>query len=426
MKHLVLLSGAGALLAMAACGSTAPASPSATSTAARSAATPVTAAQSVLVFTRSHGSPSSSIVTTFRRLDGTAINTITSSNSDSTFDLSVSNNNNYIGYSQALLSSDELYPPSGGVTVTKWAVIGKDGTSHPLPSSLTQFLNQVAPTGDTPRILAGVFLVGGDTLFAGVSSSSGSVDYDRVDLASGEVTTLFTANQTSTAQFYAFLPENITPSGSDISFLAANATVMNHTVQGLAVVTYNVATGAIAVHQLPDAIAAAVVPSRAATAWAPATFVSPDGGLVIYQSTATANGAQVFTTHVYHVVDGRDVTVPARAGIAFTGGANSVFFSPDNGYAALLGGGASGGQKMVVVSTATGTTVKTVGVSDPSRENVTPMGWTSGGALVYVTIAATLPGSFNPENGVTHSLDPVTGQVHDYPANFGELIAVLY
>jgi hypothetical protein len=429
-----LVSTGGLIIALAGCGPTVAVRPGATppptaapqTSTAQPTATPVPPAPSILVFAKySGGRVASSAVTTLRRLDGTAINTVTSSNSDSTFDMT-SNNSGYIGYSQEVLASNELYNAAGSVSVTKWAILGKDGVSRPVAPSLTPFLNQSWQTTGDARILPGIFIDGAGTLFAAESSTSGTVKYDRVNVTTGEVTTLFTATAISSAGFFTFLPENISPSGDEISFLVANATVANQTVAGLAVATFAPQTGAVVVHDLPSSIAHAFAPPPGATVGAASpAFASADGNLVVYQSAAVTNGTQTLSIHVYQVDSGQDLTIPAATHVSFSGGANSVFFSPDNTYAALLNSGGSAGG-IVVVATSTGAVVKSVPISDTSTQDIALMGWTSTKDLVYVTTTAGTPGSFDPENGIAHLFDPATGSIHDYAAGLGELIAVLY
>ena len=428
---------AGTILALAGCGSvagptTAPAksatsSPTATVTQPASpTATAVPAAPSMLVFNTFHGSTSDAVgVTTFRQLDGTIIASVTSQRSDSTFDLSATNSDGYIGYSHELLSSDQLAPPGGAVSVTTWGFLEKDGSAHPAAPSLTTFLNETWQTGEA-RVGPGIFVVDPGTLFAAEATSSGPINYKRVNLATGDVTTLFTARALPSAQPFSFITENISPSGDTISFLAANAMVMNQVVNGLAVVTFDVPTSALVVHPLPPVIATEFLPRPGATAWEPTVFASADGSLVVYQTSVVVNGSNAFTTHVYDTLSGQEVAVAASAPISFVPGENSVFFSPDDTYTALAGMTPSGGDDLVVAATATGAIVKAIGVPDDTTHSVTPMGWTSSGALIFVTNTATTPGNFNPDNAVTHSLDPATGTVHDYPAGWGELAAVLY
>jgi len=347
-------------------------------------------------------------------LDGTTFKAITSRNTDSTFD-PISDNSGYIGYSSALLSSNELYPAGGGVAVTQWAVTGKDGVVHPIPASSTQYLNQTWQTGNT-HISGGIFVTGTKTMFASVWSAVGVTRYDRVDLTSGRVTTLFTVRFTSpvvasTPELFA--PENITPSGNEISFLVANVTLGNLRVRGLAVVTYDVAAGSFSVHQLASSIAKAVLPPPTVSAFALTAFVSPDGGLLVYQTASVVDGGQVLLTHVYHVATGQDVLIPASLGVGFDGGSNSVFFSPDNSYAAM-----AGDSRLVVAATATGTIIKTVDEPDAGGPSIVPLGWTSTGAFVY---------ALNPSGLETaYSFDPATGTDFEFPADLGELMAVLY
>ncbi len=374
-------------------------------------------AGSVLVFSMS--SPTTDI-TTFVRLNGTTLKTISSRDTDSTFSTPISDRDNYIGYSSALLTSNELYPSDGAVAVTNdWALLAKDGSVQQLPAASIQFLNQSRHVDTTP-FDPGIFVTETGSLFVAVESPSGVAHYDQVDLTSGQVTTLFTV-RSLTAQGSAsppelFSPQNLTPSGDRISFLAANVSLTNQNINGLAVVTYDVAAATMSIRHLSSSIAKAILPSPTVSAFALSAFVSADGSLLVYQTASVVDGSQVFVTHIYHIATGRDVILPGSAGVAFGGGANPVIFSPDNAFAAM-----AGGNRLIVAATSTGAIVKTVDVPASGGPSIVPLGWTSSAALVYVTVS-----SSGLEGESAHSVDPATGMDFAYPTDLGELIAVLY
>src|SRR5207248_2211065 len=98
--------------------------------------------------------PGASSVIKITDTNGTIIKTIKVTQTDSIYD-SIGNN----GYSRGTLASDEIYPTSGPVMTTKWAVLKYDGSSLPVSSVITAPLNNISDPYRTSFITPHNFLL---------------------------------------------------------------------------------------------------------------------------------------------------------------------------------------------------------------------------------------------------------------------------
>ena len=167
---------------------------------------------------------------------GAVIGSFQCTNSASTCDQPVTDTNNYIGGSTALLASDEVRAAGGGVAVDDYSVLEKDGTVETVAASLTPLLDQIVEGSP------GVFLIGPDALLATVGTAEGAVDFDEIDLGSGTVTPLIAASPLPGPGSFLFQVENVDPAEQLVSFLVSDASLNGRPVTGVAVAVLNMET----------------------------------------------------------------------------------------------------------------------------------------------------------------------------------------
>jgi hypothetical protein len=160
--------------------------------------------------------------------------------------------------------------------------------------------------------------------------------------------------------------------------------------------------------------------------------VSADGRFFAYQE-ATQTDAQnrsILTIHIVDLDSGRDIALPVNA-IRLAGNSRGLRFSPDGSALVAYGvdtwpdASRKASAKMLVFATADGRLLSTIDVGDQSYNAVAPVGWTGAHTLAYTVNTTTRLGDFTNSPSMAHTLDVLTGERHDLPAGFGQLVAVL-
>ena len=99
---------------------------------------------------------------------------------------------------------------------------------------------------------------------------------------------------------------------------------------------------------------------------------------------------------------------------------NLSTFSPTDQWAALLGGGTSGTQALLIVDTATGGLVADIAARFPGDHSLLPLDWASPTQLVFIT---------NQEQSanamITHLYDLESGHITTFRSGLGSFVAVL-
>jgi hypothetical protein len=332
---------------------------------------------------------------------GTILHSFASAGVDATF-VPLSDADNYIGNSTAVLAS------SVGGSV--WAVVQADGTATPVAPSLTPLLKQVG--------FPGIFLVAPATVFAVLQypNTENPFKFYELNLTSGAVlasASLVPLNRSGTVLFE---PENIDPTAHLLSFLVANTTFRDVRITGMSVVTLDYATNVVTVHPLNAAVAHDILPPETGTPQYESTAsVSADGSVLIYQSATTA------TTHILDLLTGHALTLAPSLNLSFALGQNSVFFSPGDRYAALIGISPSGQSGLFfVIDTSSGALIRNIASSLAQNEYLSDLGWAGPTQLVYTS---------NTTNQIateaTHLEDVVSGTTTIFPSALGAIIAVL-
>jgi hypothetical protein len=289
-------------------------------------------------------------------------------------------------------------------STTKWAVIDSDGTSSPVASSLTPLLNNIGFPGN--------FLVAPSTLYMvqQFPSEKNPFKFYELNLATGAILRSDSMVPLSGSRTVLFEPENIDLAAHLLTFLIANTTFEHVQINALSVVTLNLTTNALAVRPLAPGIADDLLPPAGIPQYLTNAYVSGDGSLLIYQ---TPSGS---ATYILDLKTGRTSTIPSDMNLMFIGGQNSVYYSPTDQYAALIGVDASQALKFFIVDTATGTIVKNLAPLIPNAvQFVQIMGWASPTRLIYASDASTSASAdradvFDLQSGTTSPFPAVDGQ----------------
>ncbi len=354
---------------------------------------------------------------TFTALGGDVIETLAVTASDSTYSVFASAGSGYMSYSDAALASNEVVAADGTVSLTAWSVLEKDGSAVQVPAPLTQLLNTAAGRQSTPMIQPPVFLSARTTMYALVSGTAGD-SYDSINLSSGAITDLFPVDFPTSEASSIFIPENMSPSGNLISFIAANVTVDDTSVSGAAALSYDVTSGSLAFHDLPASIADAIIPGGG-SGWQPDFSLSQDADLLVSPEIG-----------IYNVMTGQTAPIPGLCD--WPSGSSSVYFSADETEVAVhcvssTGEESTSEDEVAIARTGTGALLASVSEPSPGLQDLIPVGWASDGDFYYDTGEASASNPWTFISGFSgHSLDPATGAIHDYAASLGDLAAVLY
>jgi hypothetical protein len=332
---------------------------------------------------------------------GTVLHSFESEALDATFE-PISDALNYIGNSTAILASS--------VGRSLWGVVQADGTATPVAPSLTPLLKQIG--------FPGTFLIAPATLFTVLqfANPENPFKFYELNLTSGAVlasASLVPLNRSGTVLFE---PQNIDPTAHLLSFLIANTTFRDVKIPGLSVVTLDYATDAMSVHALGSAIARDILPPDLGTPQYETTaYVSADGSVLIYQSATTA------TTTILDVPTGHAITLAPSLNLSFIPGQNSVFFSPGDRYAALIGTSPAGDTGLFfVIDTTSGALIRNIGASVAQNAYVNDLGWAGPAQLVYSTDTTN-----QLATEVTHLEDVVAGTTTTFRSALGQFVAVL-
>jgi hypothetical protein len=343
---------------------------------------------------------------TFRDGGGTVLHTFATTALDGTF-VPLSNNYNYVGTSTAILSR------SNGITTNaKWSVIHPDGSVSPVASSLTPLLNRISGSN-----FPGNFLVDPSTLFAieQLHNTQNPFKFYELDLATGATLSAASLVPLKSSGTVLFEPENIDPEAHVLSFLIANTTFDNVKISALSVATLEYQTDTLTVHPLASQVAHDILPGVGETPqYTTSAFVSGDGFLLIYQSSDAA------TTSILNLASGKTVAVASPLKPTFIIGQESVYFSPTNQYAALIGVGASRSSAFFIVDTATGAVRADIAALFHGDHSLTPMDWAGPIQLIFTTDQTIFANS-----EITHVYDLATGKVTTFPSGIGPFIGVL-
>jgi hypothetical protein len=397
-RTVPLLVGLGFLTA---CGA-ATSSPGTSSQAASQTARPTSGALPAAVFAfESSGTPSATW--SFTDSNGTVLDAFTCVPGDGRF-VPVSNNYNYVGGSNAILAHSVGISPS-----TKWTVIQANGTSTAVATSLTPLLNTIGFPGD--------FLVAPSTLYMvqQFPNAKNPFKFLELNLATGTILETASLVPLTSSRSVLFEPENIDVATHQLSFLIANTTFENVKISALSVVTLDLITNVLTVHSLAAQVAADILPPAGIPQYVTTAYVSGDGSLLTYQTpTGTA-------TYVLNLKTGRTATLAAGLNLAFVNGQNSVYYSPTNEYAALIGAGPAGALRIFVIKTATGALVKNIAVLIPKAVlSVQIMDWASPTDVIYATNETT---SASTER--TSLFDLQSAKARLFPTAVGQFISVL-
>jgi hypothetical protein len=182
------------------------------------------------------------------------------------------------------------------------------------------------------------------------------------------------------------------------------------------VVTLDYATDAMSVHALGSAIARDILPRDSGTPQYETTaYVSADGSVLIYQSATAA------TTTILDVPTGHAITLAPSLNLSFIPGQNSVFFSPGDRYAALIGTSPAGDTGLFfVIDTTSGALIRNIGASVAQNAYVNDLGWAGPAQLVYSTDTTN-----QLATEVTHLEDVVAGTATTFRSALGQFVAVL-
>jgi hypothetical protein len=332
---------------------------------------------------------------------GAVIGSFQCTNSASTCDQPVTDTNNYIGGSTALLASDEVRAAGGGVAVDDYSVLEKDGTVETVAASLTPLLDQIVEGSP------GVFLIGPDALLATVGTAEGAVDFDEIDLGSGTVTPLIAASPLPGPGSFLFQVENVDPAEQLVSFLVSDASLNGRPVTGVAVAVLNMETSGLTLRGVPPAIAADLQPFNGSYTGQ----VTADGSLLAYGSGQATN--------ILDLNSGHDAVIAG----AWTsdGEVNSVLFSPGDGYVAL----SDGDDGIEVAQTSSGSVLQNITVPNDDLHFMAPMGWAGSSSLAFVTNTTSTKGMFDPNTEIAHVMSLPSGGVETVGSGLGELMAVL-
>jgi hypothetical protein len=341
---------------------------------------------------------------TFTDSNGTVRDAFTCTSSDGQA-MPLSNQLNYVGGSTAILASS-----LGSTPTTKWTVIQANGTSTAVPASLTPILNTLG--------FPGIFLVAPSTLYAAqqVTNPKHPFTFLELNLTTGRVLESDPLVPLVSSRTALFEPENFDVSADRMSFLIANTRFENVTIGPLSVVTLNLGTKALTVHPLAASVAADILPPSGIPQYETTAYVSGDGSLLTYQ---TPTGS---ATYFLNVNTGRIATLDTDLNLTFIGGQNSVYYSPANQYAALIGADPAGtALRLVVVDPSTGDLVKEIDSSLPNAvQSAQLMGWADPTHVILSTNEGTYA-----DTERTSLFDVETGKSTLFPVSTGQFIGVL-
>ncbi len=422
------------LLLLGACGSSQPtATPAASASASAPSspsATPQPPAPSQLLFASAPviaASPAAGDRNTlsWTRTDGSAITTVSAGRQDPSFFIPVTDGHNWSGISSSVLSSSQPQPVNvpSRTPSTAYAVLTKDGSVHPAAAgaAVTTFLTQAAPVPGNARA---IFVTNGQ-LFATVAASD-HVDIDRVDLASGQMTTLLTAEPLSSSLYFTLQLDGLSADGQQLSFIAANTTLGGHQFAGLSTVVMNTSTATWNARLLPQSVNDAALPQKPPSGAASGplrVFASLDGTAAVYDTFGVSGGRQTTMAHEYSLSTSTDTMLATDvSNVALGPSWSPVLWSPDGTKIALSSGEPfTNVPRVIVVDAATGKVVQNPPA--PSGQRVMDaLGWTSDGNLVYESSA----GNSTSDVVTTHVLNVSSGAARDLPAALGHLVAFLY
>jgi hypothetical protein len=154
--------------------------------------------------------------------------------------------------------------------------------------------------------------------------SSGKVGLVKINLVSGAVTTLLSAESTNTPGpdlniIGGITPNTISHDGSTMYLLGNNTRINSVVASGKSLIGLDLSTGKFTAKSLPSGDYSG-------------SAISKDSGLVTYQTFVIKNNYAVESNHIYNVSNSKDVVLPGE-------GLSSVrsSFSPDGAYLAVKG-----------------------------------------------------------------------------------------
>jgi len=363
--------------------------------------TPSAARGSVLVFQQ--GASTGAWTTSIVGPDGVVRHTASANPDQATFTAA------YAQYNHVVIEAGAL------ITTTKsWSafdVLEPDGTVTPTAPSLAALLGGNAHA-NSPNTLSDCIMLDSGTLLALESSpNSTDVSFVKVDLSSGTITPLLKAHPNRQMLGSPLRPVALSRDRTKVFLFVLDATINSTTATGLSLVTLDLSTGEFTSKGLPTGID----PATAA--------VNDDGTAIGYEVSGVNNGYASWTTHLYNVQSGRDVTLAGEAISADAG----IRFSPDGGYLYEAGHYAAdtrkAGMALQIISTASNSIVRQVDL--PGVQNLLDaFGWTGDHTIIYTTNSSST-GIYDPMMESTHSIDASTGTTFDYPKNLGELVGVI-
>jgi len=291
------------------------------------------------------------------------------------------------------------------------AMIARDGTVAPIPSSVIGVIPPGATLLDSHRVLASV----GDQNHAKL---------DLIDLTTGQVSTLLTVvatQQTGGLQPQSLVQLSTSADRSVAHVLVRHATVNGTSVPQWAVVDVDLARNVVSIRHVP--VANGVDPYDALE---PA--LSNDGRLLACEegTTPDAQGNADYRTHMVDLASGHD-TVIDHMPLAVSIDSRGLRLSPDGSVLVAYGyTWPSTGQSftMTAFATANGHLLSRIDAGNALNNSIEPVGWIGNHTLAYTTNTSAT-GNFNGSTSVAHTFDAISGERYDLPAGVGLLVAVL-
>jgi len=366
------------------------------------------------------GSPTGYYITDAK---GNILKDISSKASDAIYSPSPTNLNGYISYSRGILFGNQMY--NMPVFVTKMALLDSGGTATSLSSNLVNKMEK----------FSNIFVISNNAFLALVVENQNDTTvgrYSEFDAITGKENALFNYSPVSSLYQPYIQPKDIDPSGHITTFLVSDITINSQIINGTAVAKYDLLTNKLSVTNLPLPLSNF---ERVKKGQDPGQFrvdpvgLSLDGNILVYQASQveTTHGISknVWVTHIYNIALGKDVT--ANTDLIEPAGLNSFFFSPDNKFVVL-----HEANSMDIVSVNNGKIFQHFNLGNknpgsyPHTYNIEPIGWIDNNTFAYITEKTDNPGSFNPDNASSHTVNVVTHAIKDFPQNLGSLRAIIY
>ena len=290
------------------------------------------------------------------------------------------------------------------------ALLTRDGVNTPIAPAAAALISTERPIVTDAHTLLGV------------QGSDPTINYIRLDLATGTATTLLSATPLPSSRLP--IVPHLLALGTSLDHSVAhvfvdNVVVSGKTITGAAYFDINVQSRATTgPHALPSGADGSIA-------------MSADGRYAAWVAGgAPISGNATWDLHILDLAKGTDSTVPNVPYVAPEGSVG-LRFSPDDTYVSLEGSAGPaqpssyGYMGIAVIQVKTARVVQVVNVTHVSLDEIGTVGWTGPHALVYSTNNTTRSGIFDSSNAVGHSLDAQSGSKQDSPAGLGAPVLML-